>query len=107
MRIVLSHAPDRCLVQLTGTGNERRTQYQAARAAGQDTVTLHYVKPGTYGIRLVEDVNGNGQWDAGNYFAKVQPEPVRYFSDEKGQNELKVRQNWEYSLKVDYSKLAE
>ena len=107
VRIVLSHAPDRCLVQLTGTGNERRTQYQAARAAGQDTVTLHYVKPGTYGIRLVEDVNGNGQWDAGDYFAKVQPEPVRYFSGEKGQNELKVRQNWEYSLKVDYSKLAE
>ena len=37
------------------------------------------IKPGKYYLRYIEDTNGNGKWDAGNYAAKRQPERVYYF----------------------------
>ena len=32
--------------------------------------------PAAYTIQLIEDWNGNGRWDTGNYFEKRQPEPI-------------------------------
>ncbi len=34
------------------------------------------VEPGTYEIRILYDENGNGKWDTGNYWKKIQPEKV-------------------------------
>ena len=40
---------------------------------------FYYLNPGKYGARLVEDANGNGQWDTGLYQEKRQPERVYYY----------------------------
>ena len=37
------------------------------------------LKPGDYFLRYIEDKNGNGKWDTGNYAEKQQPEKVYYF----------------------------
>jgi hypothetical protein len=37
------------------------------------------LKPGKYFLRYIEDFNGNGQWDTGNYAENRQPEPVYYY----------------------------
>ncbi|MEO2099286.1 MAG: Ig-like domain-containing protein, partial [Flavobacteriaceae bacterium] len=34
---------------------------------------------GKYTVRLIEDVNGNKQWDTGNFLKKIQPEHVIYY----------------------------
>ena len=40
---------------------------------------FYFLTPGKYGARLVEDANGNGMWDTGNYAEKRQPEMVYYY----------------------------
>lgn len=40
---------------------------------------FYYLNPGKYGARLVNDANGNGEWDTGDYAAKRQPEMVFYY----------------------------
>lgn len=48
------------------------------------------IQPGNYLIRIIEDSNGNGVWDTGNYLAKRQPERVIYYPQT-----IEVRANWE------------
>ena len=40
---------------------------------------FYYLNPGKYGARLVNDTNGNGVWDTGDYANKRQPEMVYYY----------------------------
>jgi hypothetical protein len=37
------------------------------------------IKPGKYYLRYIDDVNGNGRWDTGNYADKQPPENVYYY----------------------------
>jgi hypothetical protein len=37
------------------------------------------IRPGKYYLRYIDDVNGNGKWDTGNYAGKRQPESVYYY----------------------------
>ncbi|HET8885750.1 MAG TPA: Ig-like domain-containing protein [Salinimicrobium sp.] len=50
------------------------------------------IKPAKYFLRIIFDTNENGQWDAGNFLKKIQPEKVIYFP-----NELDIRANWDVS----------
>lgn len=54
------------------------------------------LEPGKYKIRLIEDQNRNGEWDTGNYFKHLQPEPlhIRELDD--------LRANWDMDLTVDW-----
>ena len=49
-----------------------------------------YLKPGTYFMRAIEDLNGNFKWDTGNYAKKKQPERVYY-----NQKSVELRKNWD------------
>ena len=40
---------------------------------------FYFLNPGKYGARLINDTNGNGVWDTGNYAEKRQPEMVYYY----------------------------
>lgn len=40
---------------------------------------FYFLNPGKYGARLINDINGNGVWDTGNYAEKRQPEMVFYY----------------------------
>lgn len=49
-----------------------------------------YVEPRTYYLRMYEDINGNGQWDTGNYAEHRQAEPVYYYP-----TKIECRANWD------------
>jgi len=66
--------------------------------------TLEYLEPGTVRIRIVEDGNGNGEWDRGNLIARIQPERVEIFSD-KGTDELVTKEGWTNDFEIDMEKL--
>ena len=34
------------------------------------------LSPGTYYVKIITDLNGNGRWDTGNYTKYLQPEPI-------------------------------
>jgi uncharacterized protein (DUF2141 family) len=57
---------------------------------------FQFLKPGDYFLRLIEDNNGNGIWDAGNFDQGTQPENIIYFPDL-----VNVRANWERMIKWD------
>lgn len=67
---------------------------------------FYYLAPGKYGARLIEDRNGNGVWDTGDYDKHLQPETVYYFDKVI---ELKanfdINQNWDiHALTPDKQK---
>lgn len=50
---------------------------------------------GTYLLRLIIDKNGNGKWDAGNYTAKKEPEPIVFYKNPKNIKDINLKANWE------------
>ncbi len=53
-------------------------------------ISLEYLKPGNYRLKVIYDQNNNGIWDSGDYFYKIQPEVVDFFP-----GEITVRANWD------------
>ncbi|MDY5969538.1 MAG: Ig-like domain-containing protein [Bacteroidales bacterium] len=51
-----------------------------------------HLLPGSYRVRAIEDRNGNGQWDGGDYWSQRQPERTYLF-----EKRLEVRANWEFN----------
>lgn len=56
-------------------------------------ITIPLLKPGNYGMRIIRDENKNGKWDAGNFFAKKQPENVIPYSAE-----IILKAGWENEI---------
>lgn len=52
--------------------------------------------PGDYEIRILYDRNGNGKWDTGNYWKRIQPEKI--VSDGK---KYTVRPNWDNEITIE------
>lgn len=40
---------------------------------------FYFLNPGKYAARLINDTNGNGEWDTGSYEDNLQPEEVFYY----------------------------
>lgn len=74
----------------------------------QNTCDFYFLQPSTkYYIRLVNDENGNGVWDTGNYEEKRQPEEVFYFPKvwEMKAN-FEFEENWDiHATPLDKQKL--
>mgnify|MGYP001050690860 CR=1 FL=1 len=60
---------------------------------GDTTLFYKYIKPGKYGVRLVYDTNGDGQWTTGDYEENRQPERVIYYPEP-----IEIRANWDMEL---------
>ncbi len=56
-------------------------------------VSLVRLKPGKYTFRVIVDKNGNGKWDTGDLFLKLQPEEVIPYPEE-----LKLRAGFEHVI---------
>lgn len=50
---------------------------------------FHFVDPGTYRLRLIDDSNNNRQWDPGNHYLHIQPEQVVIFPED-----ILIKANW-------------
>ena len=49
-----------------------------------------YLAPGSYYARIIEDTNGNGEYDTGDYDTKRQPEFAYYYP-----KKINIKKNWE------------
>jgi hypothetical protein len=75
------------LVQLTDTKGKMQLEIYAKE---ERAFEFNHIEPSTYLIRVIQDRNGNGKWDTGNFLKKLQPEKVKYYPDE-----IEIRANWE------------
>jgi hypothetical protein len=57
------------------------------------TQTFQFLSPGRYSLMAVDDRNGNGRWDTGDYWKRIQPEEIILLS-----NPVSVRANWEEEI---------
>lgn len=71
--------------------NEKVVQQNKVPASGK--VGFRYLYPGMYMFRIVEDSNGNGLWDNGNFYERIQPEKLIYFP-----GKVTIRANWVHDL---------
>ena len=60
---------------------------------------LPELTPGQYTFAIIEDNNGNGKWDVGDYETRKQPEVIDVFS-----KPTTLRANWEVDLELIPSK---
>lgn len=79
------------ILQVSG---ERDTIYQ--QPVTDTIVSLVHVPPGVYTMRVIEDKNENGRWDAGDLFLRRQPELVIPYS-----NTINLKAGWEQQIDFD------
>lgn len=72
--------------------------YQVVKSeANNKNTTFEDVLPGDYKIQLIIDRNKNGKWDAGNIFTKTEPEPIVFYINLQGTQNIPAKANWEVS----------
>ncbi len=79
------------LLQVT---KEKDTVYQ--KLIADTSIVLKNLSPGKYDFRVIEDRNGNGKWDQGNLFMKLQPELVIPYS-----GNITLRPGFDYIVDFD------
>lgn len=58
-----------------------------------DKTEWAYLKPDSYTLRAIIDLNQNGKWDTGTLNQKIQPEPIIYYPDA-----IQIRGNWDIEI---------
>ncbi len=69
---------------------------RTSRVPANGKMGFRYLRPGEYLIRIVEDSNGNGKWDVGNFDKVIQPEKIYYYPEY-----INLRSNWEHFVNFD------
>jgi uncharacterized protein (DUF2141 family) len=57
--------------------------------------TFRFLRAGEYRLRILEDMNGNGEWDTGNVVERRQPERIEIFTTDTGAQNITIRVGWE------------
>lgn len=66
---------------------------------------FRYIPAGKIRVRVVEDLNRNGQWDTGSVLERRQPERVAMFVGPDGQETLVAKVNWEMEYDINMAEL--
>lgn len=78
---------------------------QEKRDVAPGDVQFNYVPAGEIKFRIIEDRNGNGQWDTGNIVERRQPERAEMFADEQGEDTFVTKTNWEIEFTMDMNRI--
>jgi uncharacterized protein (DUF2141 family) len=79
------------IVQLLDSKNELvREQF----LENSNVFSFKLVEPGTFKIRVIEDLNGNKRWDPANYTQRKLAERVFYFTNPEQKQTLIIRSGW-------------
>jgi hypothetical protein len=81
------------LVELT---NEKGDVLASEYSEKETSVEFTFLDPAKFTLRVIYDVNGNKEWDSGNFLEKKQAEEVIYFP-----KEIDVRANWDVDQGFD------
>ena len=78
---------------------------QELKGVTSGNYTINFVSPGEIRIRIIEDSNGNGMWDAGDVIKRLQPERSEMFINEKGEDLFATKANWDIEISIDMSQV--
>ena len=66
---------------------------------------FNYVNPGEIRLRIIEDKNGNGRWDAGDVIKGLQPERAEAYMNDRGEDLFTTKMNWDFEIDIDMDKI--
>lgn len=85
------------IVQLTDASGKL---IEEKKGLTSGTYRFNYIAPGEIRIRIIEDTNGNGKWDAGNVVAGLQPERAEMYFNDRGEDLFATKMNWDFELTI-------
>ena len=114
---IASFDPEKFATLVINVKGENDKQYiiQQTDAAGKTQREVKHVVTGKYRIRfvpageirlrIIEDTNGNGEWDAGDVVKRLQPERAEMYISDKGEDLFVTKVNWEIEIQMNMSKI--
>ena len=86
--------------------NEKRDNIIRSFIVDKDqTLLFPYLKTGKYAIRFTEDKNGNGLVDTGNLLEHRQPEKVKFYRLEDGNNLIEIPEMTELEQNINVGEM--
>ena len=82
-----------CIIQLL---DNTEKLIAVAKISKDGKIEFPLLDAGRYRIRVIYDLNGDGQWTTGDFMSGRQPEPVSYYKDE-----LEIKIGWTVDNKWD------
>ncbi len=90
--VISNYQGDRIIQLLNNTEKTVREEHMK----NDGTIVFPLLENGFYRIRAIYDLNGDGEWTAGDFDSGRQPEPVTYYP-----TELEVKTGWNYDQDWD------
>lgn len=78
---------------------------QSKKYVTSGTYTFRFLNAGEFKLHVLEDMNGNGQWDTGNLIERRQPERIEIYSSPSGDDLINIKVGWEIDIDVDMGEL--
>lgn len=103
--LTISNLKGHGIVQLLDNSDKEKV-LQKIRIDGDSQIEFPFLSPNKYKIRLILDVNNNGQWDPGNIEKGIEPEQVVYYPKIlKLRSNFEIRESWPLPDNLDYQKV--
>lgn len=102
LKVTPRHEGDLYILQLVDANG---TLLREERGVGAGEHTMLYVPAGDMRLRIIEDVNGNGEWDGGNLVERRQSERAEFYKNDDQEELFTTKTGWEFDLTLDMNRI--
>lgn len=102
LKVTPRHEGDIYILQLVDANG---TLLREERGVGAGEHTMLYVPAGDMRLRIIEDVNGNGEWDGGNLVERRQSERAEFYKNDEQEELFTTKTGWEFDLTLDMNRI--
>lgn len=102
LNVTPRHEGDLYILQLVDANG---TLLREERGVGAGEHTIRYVPAGDMRLRIIEDVNGNGEWDGGNLVERRQSERAEFYKNDEQEELFTTKTGWEFDLTLDMNRI--
>ena len=86
-------------------GQNNKSIIREIRHLGEGTHTINYIPAGELRMRIIEDINDNGEWDGGNMVERRQSERAEFYKHERDEEIFTTKTGWEFDITLDMSRI--
>ncbi|MFI3304904.1 MAG: Ig-like domain-containing protein [Rikenellaceae bacterium] len=94
--------PSHYVVELLDENGSKIIERKIGVTAG--TIQFNYVPAGNVTMRVIQDLNNNGEWDSGDLIQRRQPELAKMVETD-GERKMATKVNWEIEISIEPEKL--
>ncbi len=102
LKVTPRHEGDLYILQLVDANG---TLLREERGVGAGEHTMLYVPAGDMRLRIIEDANGNGEWDGGNLVERRQSERAEFYKNDEQEELFTTKTGWEFDLTLDMNRI--